>query len=395
MAKRRNGEGTWGVKTIKGTEYKFYRDINGKYFYGKTEKEIKQKRKEYKEKRRLQTVDNSMLFGDYVMSYLHNNMRMQLEATTFDANEDCVNNMLQKYTLGNVAVSAVTEESMKTYLVELAAKYSRASIDKVFKVIRPALEYAVKNNHLTQNPLEYIKLPSETNVTVKKKDIPFIIKEDLDKLYMESKRINVKGFNWGGKIGEPTYGNNAHAIVLIGHTGLRISELIGLRWKDVDICNKKIYVRNAVVRVKNRDEKIAKKYTTKQKPPKSQAGVRVIPLSEIALEMIDIFNQQYPNHTPDDFVVLNQNGKSPIPRNIQKTLDSMLIRGNCSVEHCGLHGLRHGFGAILLTNGVDIKIVSKLLGHKSVSTTYDIYIDFTTEQVQNAVITVLNKEEGH
>jgi hypothetical protein len=39
MAKRKNGEGTWGSKIIKGTEYKFYRDANGKYFYGKTEKE--------------------------------------------------------------------------------------------------------------------------------------------------------------------------------------------------------------------------------------------------------------------------------------------------------------------------------------------------------------------
>ena len=77
---------------------------------------------------------------------------------------------------------------------------------------------------------------------------------------------------------------------------------------------------------------------------------------------------------------------------MQKTLDAMLARSQCSIEHCGLHGLRHGFGAILLSNGVDIKIVSKLLGHKSISTTYDIYIDFTKEQVQNAVVSVLNKK---
>ena len=90
--------------------------------------------------------------------------------------------------------------------------------------------------------------------------------------------------------------------------------------------------------------------------------------------------------------VLNKNGKSPIARNVQKTLDSMLIRSGCSITHCSLHGLRHGFGAILLINGVDIKIVSKLLGHEKISTTYDIYIDFTKEQVHNAVVSVLNKE---
>ena len=41
--KRKNGEGSWGTKTIKGKVYRYYRDVNGKYFYGKTEKEIKEK----------------------------------------------------------------------------------------------------------------------------------------------------------------------------------------------------------------------------------------------------------------------------------------------------------------------------------------------------------------
>lgn len=391
MAKRKNGEGTWGSKMIKGTEYKFYRDANGKYFYGKTEKEIKQKRKEYEEKQQEKIVDTSSLFGDYVMTYLHNHMRLQLQSTTFDAYEDVVVSMVQKYTIGNCEMSAITEENMGDYIKELSQKYSKASIDKVFKVIRPALSYAKSHNHIIANPLESLKLPSEDNVAVKKKKIPYIIQEDLDKLYKESKRINIKGFNWGGKIGEPTYGNNAYAIVLIGHTGLRISELIGLRWQDVDLEQKRIYVKNAVVRVKNRDANSDKKYTKKEKTPKSKASVRAIPLSEIALEMIDIFHNQFPNHRPEDFVVLNQNGKSPNARNIQRTLDAMLVRGECSINHCGLHGLRHGFGAILLINKVDIKIVSKLLGHEKISTTYDIYIDFTKDQVQNEVMSVLNK----
>ncbi len=41
--KRKNGEGCWGKKIIKGVQYRYYRDINGRYYYGKTEKEIKEK----------------------------------------------------------------------------------------------------------------------------------------------------------------------------------------------------------------------------------------------------------------------------------------------------------------------------------------------------------------
>lgn len=392
MAKRRNGEGTWGAKTIKGTTYKFYRDSNGKYFYGKTQKEINQKRKVYEEQQQARIMDSTALFGDYVMTYLENK-KMEIESTTYDGYENVIKNMLKPYTIANCTMSAITEDNMRNFIEELVQKYAKGSIDKLFRIIKPALVYAVEHKDISYNPMDHVKIPSENRMIVKKKDIPFIIQDDLDKLYNECKRINVKGYNWGGKIGAPTYGINAYAVVLIGNTGLRISELIGLRWKDIDLKQKKLYVRNAVVRVVNRDKNKTSNYTTKEKPPKSKASVREIPLSDVALEMIDYFDKQNPKHKDNDYVVLNVNGKHPNQRNIQRTLDAMLIRGQCSIEHCSLHGLRHGFGAILLSNGVDIKIVSKLLGHEKISTTYDIYIDFTKEQVENAVISALNKKK--
>ena len=392
MAKRKNGEGTWGTKKIKGKEYRFYRDKNGKYFYGKTDKEIRQKIKAYEEVKERNNIDNQQILYDYVCNHLKTR-KLNLESTTYDAYEDVIDSMLKNYTVGNLTMSAINESNLRDYIEELSKKYSRASIEKLYKVLKPALQYAVEHEDIKENYLKYIKVPSEKNVAVKEKNIPFITEDDLKKLYQESKRINIDGYNWGGKIGKPTYGSNAQAIILIGYTGLRISELKGLKWKDVDIQNKKIYVRNALVRVKNRDKDATTKYTFEEKTTKSEAGNREIPLCDIALEMIDYFDKQFPNHKPNDFVVLNRNGNSPLPRNIQNTLDSMLVRSGCSISHCGLHGLRHGFGAILLINKVDIKIVSKLLGHKKISTTYDIYIDFTKEHVNNEVMSVLNKQK--
>lgn len=393
MAKRKNGEGTWGEKTVNGVKYKFYRDSNGKQFYGKTIKEINEKREKYKKKKKEQEIiiNDNTIFTDYVLAYLKTKF-LQLESTTYDTYEDVINGMLKNNPIGNIAISNINENNMRKYIDELSKMYAKASIEKLFNIVRPALEYAVEHKNLSSNPLKYVKLPTESNVAVKRKKIPFITKEDLDKLYTESKRVNTKGYNFGGMIGEPTYGNNAYAIILIGHTGLRVSEVIGLRWKNVDLENKKIYVKKVVVEVKNRDGSIDTKHTKKEKEPKSKASEREIPLSDIALEMIEFFHNQNPKHKPNDFVVINKNKKSPSRSNMQKTLDAMLARSQCSIEHCGLHGLRHGFGAILLSNGVDIKIVSKLLGHQSISTTYDIYIDFTKEQVQNAVVSVLNKK---
>lgn len=391
MKRRKNGEGTWGKKNIKDVEYVFYRNTDGKYFYGKTDKEVKQKIKKFQEEKDKKVIDNHELFYDYVLKHLQTRIS-NLESTTFDGYEGAINSMLKNDTVGNLTMDVINEDILRQYIIELSKKYSRASIEKLYKVLNPALNYAVEHKHIKENYLKYVKIPSEANVAVKVKKVPFITEDDLIKLYNESKRINIKGFNWGGKIGQPTYSSNAQAIVLIGYTGLRISELRGLKWESVDMKNKTIEVKNAIVRVKNRDnENSTTKYTIKEKSPKTESSHRIIPLSDVAIEMINYFENMFPDHKPSDFVVRNTNGNSPDASSMRKTLDAMLVRAGCSIQHCGLHGLRHGFGSILLTNGVDIKIVSKLLGHKKISTTYDIYIDFTQEQVSNEIMSVLNK----
>lgn len=61
------------------------------------------------------------------------------------------------------------------------------------------------------------------------------------------------------------------------------------------------------------------------------------------------------------------------------------ILERANIEQCGLHVLRHTFASMQLRNGVDIAVVSKLLGHASVSITYDIYIHIIEEQKTMAV----------
>lgn len=196
----------------------------------------------------------------------------------------------------------------------------------------------------------------------------------MKKIYEESKRINVPGFNWGGKIGEPTYGNNANIIVFILYTGLRISEAIGLQWNEVDIDNKKIKVtNNATIKGKNSSTK-------------TPSGTRIIPLNDIALEIINIENKLNPSHNINDYVFITKNGGQIASRqNINRTLQNMVVRAGCSVNKLSPHELRHSFGSALLRKGVDIKIVSKLLGHKDITVTYNIYIHILKEQEITAI----------
>ena len=62
-----------------------------------------------------------------------------------------------------------------------------------------------------------------------------------------------------------------------------------------------------------------------------------------------------------------------------------MMRAGCSIPTCTPHELRHSFGSALIKKGVDIKVVSKLLGHKDVTITYNIYIHILEEQEIEAV----------
>ncbi|MCH5252228.1 MAG: hypothetical protein J1F22_04580, partial [Lachnospiraceae bacterium] len=67
MAKRKNGEGSWGVKTIKGKQYKYFRDAAGKYTYGKTDAEIKEKIKKAKRHQTISVKSEVVTIREYML----------------------------------------------------------------------------------------------------------------------------------------------------------------------------------------------------------------------------------------------------------------------------------------------------------------------------------------
>lgn len=82
MSKRKNGEGTWGTKTIKGYKYKFFRDSNGDYTYGKTEKEVNEKLKKKKQNKSKNTIKDTTIFKDYLRWYIDTIMKPHVEEST-------------------------------------------------------------------------------------------------------------------------------------------------------------------------------------------------------------------------------------------------------------------------------------------------------------------------
>ena len=395
MKKRKNGEGSYGERIIKGIKYKYYCAPDKAWtVYAKTAKELETKKKAKEQETTLPVMsDEKLTVSDICEKWLHT-VRNEITANTYDAYENAINCRIKSkegYDIGNKQATKLTPEMVECYLSSLANRYSKGTIDKTWTVLNQTILYGQKNGYIpSDHDFKSIKKPKESNVAVKKRDIKSITLPDMDKLYAESLRKTSRG--------TPLYGNAAKVEVFIMYSGLRIGEAIGLRWENVSSDFRSIRVVQSGARVVERNADGSpvmdgehKKYVNIQKETKTESGERTVPLPKKAEEILHFFDAAFPDHKPDDNVFLTSKGTVFHKRNIERTLERMLKRSDCECKEYTPHSLRHGYGSVLLREGVDIKTVSVLLGHKDVSTTYNIYIHVLEKDKIKAVRNVFDR----
>lgn len=163
------------------------------------------------------------------------------------------------------------------------------------------------------------------------------------------------------------------------YTGLRISELSALRWKDINFEERTISVNKNIV-VTNVDGRYQ---FIEQNKPKTKSGARIIPISSKAMEALITLKQLFPK---SEYVLNTRSGERVIPANMNRTLKRILKNaGIPSDDFGGVHTLRHTFATMLFENGCNVKIVSELLGHSSTKITEDIYIHAIQKQKVKAI----------
>lgn len=383
MAKRRNGEGSWGEKIINGKKYKRFRSPEGKDFYGKTQKEANQKYIDWKNKNKdIDTSKASLTLYQYAQHWLSTTIK-HVKLSTYDGYEYFVEYVLPGKNcelICNQQMKNITKNDLQACVDSWADTLPLSSIKKFKTLLGAIFKSAKRDKVISENVMEDVTIPIAERVTKKAKEPVFLSKSDMNKLTEER---NKKYQN-----GTPIYGANAQAIVFMMNTGLRISELVALRWGDVNLEEKYIYVRNNAPIIKNRDKHAQTKYIIDNTTPKRKSSYRQIPLSNEAYKCIKYFDNGV--HSKDDFVFHTKTGKQIQRRNVNRTLLNMLKSSGCECQNASPHDLRHTFGSELIRNGIDVKVVSELLGHKDIQTTYNIYIHILQSQKVDA-IQVFNK----
>ena len=168
------------------------------------------------------------------------------------------------------------------------------------------------------------------------------------------------------------------SILLCRSTGIRIGELCGLKWGDIDFTSNTFWVRRTVSRIPNPDNSDGQPKTILYiRTPKSYTSAREIPIPGYLINALKSMRKT------DDLYLLTGKNSCTEPRNVQKKFKTILRR--CEMQDCNFHAMRHGFATACLENGVDCKTVSSILGHASIRTTMDFYLHTSMRQKQSCI----------
>ena len=161
-------------------------------------------------------------------------------------------------------------------------------------------------------------------------------------------------------------------ILLCLYTGLRIGELLALKWEDLDLQKGFLTVSRSCHDGKGKDGH----YIRFEDTPKTFSSRRVIPLPKQILPLI----REAKKKSCSDYVV-SKDGKPVSVRSYQRTFD--LLQRKIKIPHRGFHSLRHTFATRALECGMDVKTLSEILGHKSPTVTLNRYVHSLMEHKQD------------
>ena len=238
--------------------------------------------------------------------------------------------------------------------IELKDKgLSNRFIHGIHGVLRSALDQAMKERLITDNPAEGCKLPK-----IEKKEMKVLLPEQIGAYLQEANRRGLL----------PAY-------YLELTSGLRRGELLALLWTDLDVEDMTISVTKQVNRI-NGELKVSQ--------PKTSNSIRTIPIPKQAVDLLILEHEKHPDN-PYMFPS-PKTGTMYDPDSFRHTHEKILAAAG--IEHIRFHDLRHTFATLSLQNGVDVKTLSNTLGHYSAGFTLDTYTHATQRMKREAADTI-------
>jgi len=223
------------------------------------------------------------------------------------------------------------------------------------RLLRAMLHKAVYWQLIVANPAERVQAPKARKPKRRSYDDEQtkILLENLEKLSLEEPKYKV-------------------AIILTVFTGVRLSELMGLEWQDIDF-------KNGIISI-NRSSQYLSDMGVFTKTPKTESSIREIAIPEFIISLLEEYKLWYEEQksiyvelwTNSDRLFVQSDGKPMHPSSISKWFVRYV--STIGLPVINFHGLRHTNASLLVAQNVDIAVISARLGHAQISTTLDFYV---------------------
>lgn len=330
---------------------------------------------------------------------LWSNMKRGLKDNTFQ-NYCYMYNTFVRQDFGELRIQTLRKSDVKRFYNMLIDERNLkvATVDNVHTVLHQILTVAVEDGYLRNNVSDNVlkELKQAHNIDTEKRKALTVPEQELFLKYLRSEKT--KYHHW-----YPIF-------AVMAGTGMRVGEITGLRWCDVDFEENIIYVNHTLVYYNHAENGC---YFNVHEP-KTQAGKRKIPMLDYVREALleekryQEFNDLKCKVTIDgytDFIFINRFGSvqhqgtlnKAIRRIIRDCNDAQFLKQTENpvlLPRFSCHSLRHTFTTRLVEAGVNVKVVQDVLGHKDVETTLNIYTDVTKELKEREFNNLQKKMQG-
>lgn len=316
--------------------------------------------------------DRNMLFKDAVIDWVEHK-KANVKESTFVQLEVIVRNHILP-TFGDKKIMTIKRVEIKRWIASFGdldengkEKYSFGSRLKYLSVMKSILHYAVHELEvLEKNPADKLRVPVQDSVAIKKEKVKYFSLEELNQLLDFMKAYKHQRF--------PDYQLYYVLMYFLSKTGLRISEALALRWEDIN--GDKV----TIAKQTSRDDNNNVKLTTL----KNSSSYRTIKIDNDLVRELKKFKMKQNElilgnprfrKNEDGIIFQNYNGHYLTPSIIRETMQDYCKKAG--VDYKGTHAFRHTHAVLLVESGARLEFVSNRLGHKTIKTTADTYLDIT------------------
>lgn len=293
--------------------------------------------------------------AEFISEWSHDKKGI-VKPSTWEGYQSKVQHHILPY-IGHVKIKDLRAQQIQHMLSEIREqgrcdnrdiRVSEQTLLHIYRILHDILQRAVRWGIIQSNPCMMVDKPRPKSV-----DTDIWVREQVQEFFRYTR-------------GDSMY----PVFFLLFSTGMRIGEVLALRWCDVDFETRAINVRNNISYIKGG-------YLFQS--PKTKASKRTLPIPEQLIRVLmnvqreqakykRLYGADYEDH---DLVCCTLKGTPHYSSNVKRKWDAIVLR--TGLPRIRIHDARHTFASMMIYQGIDVKTLQTMMGHSEVSTTLKLY----------------------